>query len=82
MSLRGATEKRTICEVLREINDVLQGNPIHSKILPKLIESEAMAKKMAGKLVEYNKEIFSDWWQKNPDYEIDLKRRLDENYIS
>lgn len=40
MSLRGAAESRTLCEVLREINDILQGNPIHEEILPKLIEAE------------------------------------------
>ena len=82
MSLRGAVEKRTLCEVLREINDLLQGQSVHRQILPKLIEAENMAKKMAGKLVEYNKEIFADWWQANPDYEKDVKRRLNEHYIS
>lgn len=82
MSLRSACEKRTICEVLREINDMLQGNPIHPKVLPKLIEAEKMAKKMAGKLVEYNKEIFATWWEANPEYEADLQRRLNESYIS
>jgi len=35
MSLRGAVEKRTLCEVLREINDLLQGQPIHKQVLPK-----------------------------------------------
>jgi hypothetical protein len=82
MSLRGACEKRTLCEVLREINDILQGTAFHPHVLPKLIEAEAMAKKMAGKLVEYNKEVFADWWQKNPNYEADLKRRINEHYIS
>jgi len=82
MSLRGACEKRTLCEVLREINDLLQGNPVHPKVLPKLIEAEKMAKKMAGKLVEYNKDIFSDWWQNNHDYAEDLKRRINESCIS
>jgi hypothetical protein len=82
MSMRGACENRTICEVLREINDILHGNPAHKQILPKLIEAEKMAKKMSGKLVEYNKEIFAGWWEKNPDYEKDIKRRLSESYLS
>ena len=82
MSIKGACEKRTICEVLREINDLLQGNPIHPKVLPKLIESEGMAKKMSRKLVEYNKEIFATWWEANPDYAADLERRHNESYIS
>jgi len=37
---------------------------------------------MAKKLVEYNKDIFSDWWQANPDYQKDVERRLNEHYIS
>lgn len=81
MSLKSACEKRTICEVLREINDMLQGNPIHPQVLPKLVEAEKMAKKMAGKLVEYNKEIFADWWIENPQYEEKLKKRLETTYI-
>lgn len=41
-----------------------------------------MSKKMAEKLIEYNKSVFLDWWGKNPNYEVDLKRRLKETYIS
>jgi len=82
MSMRGACEARTLCEVLREINDLLQGNPIHARVLPKLVEAESMGKRMARKLEEYNKKVFADWWAKNPDYEKDLKGRTDANYIS
>ena len=82
MSLRDSCENRTICEVLREINDTLQGNPIHKVILPKLREAESMAKRMSKKLVEYNKNIYAGWWEKNPNYEKDLQRRLNESYIS
>ncbi len=81
MSLRGACEKRTICEVLREINDKLQGTQLHPSVLPKLVEAESMAKRMSKKLEEYNKNIFADWWAKNPDYEADLKRRHNTKYI-
>ena len=82
MSLRGNCEKRTLCEVLREINDATQGSALHPVVLPKLREAEKMAKKMAGKLVEYNKDIFSDWWAKNPDYEADIQKRLSQTYIT
>jgi hypothetical protein len=83
MSLRKADETRTICEVLREINDIIQDDSsLVKSILPKLIEAETMAKKMAKKLVEYNKEIFSDWWEVNSDYEEDLKRRIEKSYLT
>jgi len=82
MSLRCSSNNRTLCEVLREINDVLQDHVIHKQILPKLIEAEKMGKRMAGKLMEYNKQVFADWWEKNPDYEADMKLRLNKNYIT
>lgn len=82
MSLRDTCEKRTVCEVLREINDLLQGNSIHPTILPKLREAEAMCKKMAGKLFEYNKAFDAGWWEKNPEHQERLKSRLAKNYIA
>lgn len=82
MSLRGACEVRTICEVLRKINDKLQSHPIHKEVLPLLIEAEDMGKRMSKKLVEYNKDVYKGWWKENKEYEKDLKRRQDANYIS
>jgi hypothetical protein len=82
LSLRGSTTVRTICEVLREINDELQGTARHPLVLPLLIEAEGMAKRMSRKLVEYNKDVYKGWWEKNPDYEADIKRRLSETYVS
>lgn len=82
LSLRGSTTRRTICEVLRKINDELQGTAKHKKVLPLLIEAEGMAKRMSKKLVEYNKGVFKGWWADNPEYEADVRRRLDEHYIS
>ncbi len=81
MSLRGACEVRTICEVLREILDEAQGSAILPKILPKLIEAESMAKRMSKKLIEYNKEVYAGWWEKNPNYAEDMERRLNQSYI-
>jgi len=71
---RTATQKRTICEVLREIWDI---HP-DEKTRTLLQEAEDMAKRMALKLLQYNKEVFRDWWEENPDYEADLNRRLEE----
>ena len=82
MTLRSANGARTVCEVLREINDVMQGEPKHLAVLAKLREAEAMCKKMALKLYDYNKNYDKGWWDANPDYEEDLKRRTDETDLS
>lgn len=82
MSLRGAAEKRTICEVLREVCDLVQEHPHRGEIVPKLAEAERMAKKMIRKLLEYNEEADKDWWEKNENYKQDLQRRINETYIS
>jgi len=82
MSLRGSNDERTLCEVLREINDIMQGEPKHKEVLEKLREAESMAKKMAYKLLDYNKEVFKEWWDKNPEYEKTLKLRMSEKYIA
>jgi len=82
MSLRGAANVRTICEVLREINDLHQGISLQDKLIrKKLFEAENMAKRMSEKLVEYNKKVYAGWWKKNQDYASDLKRRLNIKYI-
>ena len=81
MSMRDASLKRTICEVLREINDMHQGTSDHDNIVRfKLAEAEHMAKRMTAKLRDYNKEYDADWWEKNPDYERDLNNRLGKGY--
>ena len=72
MSMRDTNERRTICEVLREINDVVT-DPV---LRIKLAEVENMAKRMMLKLLEYNKDVDKDWWEANSDYEADLKRRM------
>ena len=83
MSIRGASKQRTICEVLREINDMHQGNSPHDiAVRKKLSEAEDMGKRMSTKLKEYNKDVYRGWWEKNPDYERDLDRRLKKKYIT
>jgi hypothetical protein len=76
------SKKRTICEVLREINDLHQtGSEDDEKVRELLREAQDMGKRMSRKLLHYNKEVFKDWWEENQDYEADLRRRMDENYI-
>jgi len=83
-SMKHACASRTICEVFREIADLHQDRHAkHDKVVrKKLSECESMAKRMSRKLKEYNKHYDADWWEKNPDYEKDLDRRLNTNYIA
>jgi hypothetical protein len=81
MSLRSSNRLRTICEVLREINDISQGSSLHEQILPRLQEAERMAKKMSRKLYDNNKQWDAKFWEQNPDYEKDFLKRMDETYI-
>jgi hypothetical protein len=83
MSMRDASNARTVCEVLREINDLVQGRNSNDKAIRKLLsEAETMAKKMSYKLLEYNQEVFKDYWQENPDKEKDLKIRMNKHYLT
>lgn len=83
MGIRGAQKVRTLCEVLREINDMYQTISEYDKIIrQKLCEAEQMAKRMDKKLLSYNKKYSKTWWKKNPDYEQDLKKRLNKTYCT
>lgn len=76
MTIMGASHKRTICEVLREIQDVVSDD----MVITKLIEAEHMAKRMSAKMLEYNKDVFEDFWEENEDYEQDMLRRMATQY--
>ena len=83
MRSKNPVKRRTICEILREINDMCQDKEKKSKKIRKLlVEAEKMSKKMDRKLYEYNKEYDKEgWWEKNPDYEKKFLKRLNESYI-
>jgi hypothetical protein len=83
MSMRDTSNARTVCEVLREINDLVQSDSKRDKVIrKKLAEAEGMAKKMSLKLLEYNQDVFKDYWKENPDKEADLKIRMSKRYLT
>lgn len=83
MSMRRAADRRTVCEVLREINDLHQGKEEHDTLVRyKLFECERMAKSMTRKLYENNKQWDAKFWADNPDYEKDLLKRLGTSYLT
>lgn len=81
--MRKTNKKYTICEVLREINDIHQGDSEIDVITrEKLAIAEQMAKRLGRKLLEYNKEHSKDWWEKNKNYEKNLKIRMSKTYCT
>ena len=77
------TDKRTICEIIREVNDLCQSDSEKDReIRERLREIHDMAKRMSKKLKDYNKRVFSDWWEKNPEYEKKLNIRLSKDYLA
>ena len=80
---RHSCRKVTLCENLRRINDLVQGQHPKDKEIRKLLsECEDMAKRMSIKLKKYNKHYDAAWWKDNPEYEKDLDRRLRTKYIT
>ena len=79
MSFNTAFRKRTICEVLREINDLIDDSDdiILIKLIKKrLVEAMDMAKRMNKKLIKYKRDWDEDMdWEPNLDYKEDLERR-------
>ena len=85
MGMRQASRDRTICEVIRKVNDQAQSESENDVEIRQLcIELEIMAKKMALKLIQYKREVegkgFYRWEEKNPTAEADLERRISELY--
>ncbi len=75
-----ASKFRTICEVHREIYDILLDANIDSgKIIDLLEEAYDMGKKMNNKLVQYKKGYDEGWWQKNKNFGESLKRRKERD---
>ena len=74
-----ADERRTICEVLREIYDLtfaVSNETVRDEIRDRLKIVYEMAKKMDKKLHEYKFGWDRDFWVVNKDYKKDLGRRL------
>jgi hypothetical protein len=82
MSMRDHNHMLTICEVLRCINDRMQGNdPNSAAIRDMLTLAERMGKSMMDKLHSYSELADPEWWEKNPEYGKELRRTATEYRI-
>jgi hypothetical protein len=71
-SMKGASEKRTICEVHREIYEICKDEAVKELLL----EAYSMAKRMDKKLREYKKNWDEGLLEDNHDYVADHQRRV------
>lgn len=71
------SEKRTICEIMRETWDLTEAmnETVRDEVRERLKEMYIMAKKMDKKLNEYKYGWDKDFWKVNKDYKKDLERR-------
>lgn len=74
------SEFRTICEVHREIHDILINDKsisdeVSDKLTELLQEAYVMAKKMNNKLRQYKNNYDEGWWEKNRNIKEKLQKR-------
>lgn len=78
-SMKFTNKKRTICEVIREVNDAINfiddKRRLKNTIRIKIAEIHDMAKRMNSKLVQYSKKWDNGFWGDNNDYEEAKGRR-------
>lgn len=79
--MRTASIVRSPCELLRKINDLVQGDSDREIEIRKLCsEAEKSTKRLAQELNKYKKEAWREWWEQNKEYKQDVKRRIDDKY--
>ena len=81
--MRDSSPKATPCELIREINDLCQGDSKKDKDIRALCgAAEKMTKRIALELHRYSKEIWKDekWWKPNIAWKAKGKRRSRSNY--
>jgi hypothetical protein len=72
---------RTICEVHREMYDILfedLTSDRREEVLRRLEEAYGMAKKMDAKLRQYKNDYDDSWWEKERESVIEEKLRIRE----
>ena len=71
----------TLCEVIRRINDQVQGeSDKDDKIRTLCAEALRKAKKVAKELSARDDKILLRMWERNPTFDKDADRRLSDNY--
>ena len=82
MSINNSNYLRSPCEVIREINDLFQGdNQLDEEVRKKCAEAEYMCKMMSLEISRYDEDYHKKIWNKlNRNHEQDLNRRTSKGY--
>lgn len=81
MSMNNANYLRSPCEVIREINDMFQGDSEKEKKVRELLaEAESKTKRMSIELSKYDKTYHKGWWERIKDFEKRMKQRTHPDY--
>jgi len=83
--MQSINDKQSICEVIRQVNDICQSNSDKDREVRRLLEiAEGMGKVMFARMLEMGKELGKDvWieWEKNHKDQSELvKMRNSESY--
>lgn len=82
MTLRRGSGRFTVCEVLRSLNDLCQGETQEDQRIRKLLViAERKMKKLSYSLLKENEKVFKNYWKRNPKYLEDRKRRFSKYYL-
>lgn len=84
--MKDASPRMTLCEYIRQVNDLLQGDS-SNEILARKLLFKAMneGKKISKMIVELDRKLIEDHWSKYPKNKRQkelLKHRQSDNYKS
>jgi hypothetical protein len=79
--MRTASKWVTLCEVIRRINDQVQTDSEKDKKI-RILCADALrkAKKVAKELSERDGKVLLKMWERNPTFDKDAERRINDNY--
>lgn len=81
MTMRTASPVLSPCEILRKINDLVQGDSKQDLEIRKLCaQAERETKRLAQALNKYKKEAWRGWWVENEGWRDLLAKRLKDDY--
>lgn len=81
MTMRTASTVRSPCELVRKINDLVQGDSQKDLEIRKLCSELAkQTKRLAKELNNNGIRTWEQWWDDNPEFKKELPLRLNKDY--
>lgn len=81
MTMRTASTVKSPCELVRKINDLVQGDSQKDLEIRKLCsELVKQTKRLAKELNDNGVRTWETWWEENPEFKKELPLRLNKDY--